>query len=89
MFKGVDRAKYDLKDPSAWTALERDRALHVQALAMVERHLKSQMTPVKQPRVPQILLPADQQAALTTEVPAQMQSFMYDLFGKELKNDIK
>lgn len=41
MFKGIDRTKYDIKDPSAWTAMKRDTSLHNEALATVARYLNT------------------------------------------------
>ena len=65
MFRGFDRAKYDLKDPSAWTALQRDRALHEQALKTIERHLKASTVVQIKPKsalVTQLSLPVVQRA---------------------------
>jgi hypothetical protein len=75
MLKGFDRAKYDLKDPSAWMAIKRDKALHEQALLTVARHLNAHRLPQNRQHVPQILLPPSQQAALDSQVPAVMHSF--------------
>lgn len=75
MFKGFDRAKYDLKDPSAWQAIKRDRVLHEQALLTVARHLQSKQAAKPRPSVPVLLLPSDQQASLTTQLPVQMLQF--------------
>jgi hypothetical protein len=75
MFKGFDRAKYDLKDPSAWQAIKRDRALHEQALQTVARHLQTRTPPPPRPRVPVLLLPANQQASLTSQLPVPMLDF--------------
>lgn len=69
MFKGFDRAKYDLQDPSAWKAIERDRKLHEQALALVARHLNAKPPRQNSPQIAQILLPRSQQPTLTSQVP--------------------
>lgn len=41
MFRGFDRAKYDVQDPSAWQAIARDKLLHEQNLLTVSRHLNA------------------------------------------------
>lgn len=90
MFKGYDRAKYDLKDPSAWHAMKRDEALHEENLLMIARHLNSQTAqPIRQggPQMPQILLPPAQQAALTTQIPADLEQFESTELGQVAAQD--
>lgn len=75
MFKGVDRAKYDLNDPSAWHSMKRDRALHEEALRTVARHLDSKKPTQRGAQIPLVLLPPDQQAELDTQLPAVLQQY--------------
>jgi len=72
MFRGYDRAKYDLRDPSVSQAIKRDRALHEEALATIARHLNTKPPRQGASQVPHILLPPAQQAELESHVPAQL-----------------
>lgn len=91
MFKGVDRAKYDIRDPSVRHAIKRDEALHKESLVRIARYLNT--PPPKQNhvrRVPQILLPPKQRAELVTRVPASMRAFADNvLVSKAIPRDKK
>ena len=90
MFKGYDRPKYDLKDPSAWMAMKRDQALHEQALVSVARHLNTAPPRQSSAQIPQILLPPAQQAALESDVPASMHAFTQEMLtGRSIDQFIK
>lgn len=73
--KGFDRAKYDLRDPSAWHALERDRALHEEALENVRRYLQSHTPQVHRVQTPVLHLAPIEQAALTHQLPTAMVAY--------------
>lgn len=60
MFRGFDRTKYDLRDPSTAHAMRRDRALHEAAMRTVQRHLNTKMPVQSGPRVAQVLVPSQQ-----------------------------
>jgi hypothetical protein len=75
MFKGYDRAKYDLQDPSAYHAIKRDQALHEDALRTVARYLNTPVSRQGRTQIPQIVLPPAQQAELTTQMPADLQAY--------------
>lgn len=76
MFRGYDRTKYDLNDASAMQAIARDRALHEDALRTVARHLATPPVAQRGAQIPQILLPAEQQGELTSQVPALLHGFV-------------
>lgn len=75
LFKGYDRAKYNLQDPSSRWAMQRDVQLHEQALATVARHLSTKVQPTKGAQTPRVLLPPAQMPELTGQVPHTMQAF--------------
>lgn len=59
MFRGYDRAKYDVQDPSAWQAMTRDKLLHEQALLTVSRYLNAPAPRPPRAVVAKILAPME------------------------------
>lgn len=60
MFRGVDRAKYDLTSPSAFQAMDRDAEMHKEALLTVSRYLNTEKLKVPRPHIARIFAKMDE-----------------------------
>ena len=70
--------------------MKRDEALHEANLLMIVRHLNLQSAqPLQQGglQMPRILLPPSQQAALTTQIPADLEQFERAELGQVAMQD--